>query len=78
MTTTKSEAPAEFFADYLTEADVARLRRCSVQSIRLMNRKRIGPPRIKIGRTILYRREAVEAWLRKHETQPIEFTRRKK
>lgn len=32
---------------------------------------RVGPARCKIGRTVLYRRDALEAWLEANETQPV-------
>ena len=66
------------FNEYMPEADFAKLAGVSLQSLRLWHRLRKGPPRVKVGRTILYRRAAVEQWLRKHETQPVEFTLIKK
>ena len=32
---------------------------------------RVGPPRITVGRTILYRSDAFEKWLVEHETSPV-------
>ncbi len=32
---------------------------------------RVGPARCKVGRTVLYRRDALEAWLEANETQPV-------
>ena len=32
---------------------------------------RFGPPRIKIGKLVLFRQSAVERWLEEHESQPL-------
>lgn len=36
---------------------------------------RIGPPRIKIGRIIMYRRAALEQWILQHEETPVRSKR---
>jgi predicted DNA-binding transcriptional regulator AlpA len=51
---------------YITEADLAALMRKSLRTIRRMAERRVGPPRITVGKTILYKTSAVEAWLEEH------------
>ena len=45
-------------------------------SLRTQNRwhaLRMGPARCKVGRTVLYRYEAIEAWLAANETKPTKI-----
>jgi hypothetical protein len=61
------------FADLLTEGEAAReLGRCA-RTLKRWRDLREGPPFIRVGRQILYRRDAVRAWLLSHEqnVQPI-------
>jgi hypothetical protein len=44
-----------------------------VQTLRAWwSRERKGPPRIKVGRRVIYRRQAVVDWLVARETMPTE------
>ena len=57
--------------DLITEADYAKMRDVTVRTIQRERSLRVGPPFIKLGRTIYYRPEAIEAWLLAQEqTQP--------
>lgn len=55
---------------HLTPADVGSLLGVSLRTLSRWHAQRLGPPRCKVGRTVLYRREAVEHWLRENETSP--------
>lgn len=57
--------------DLLTEADYAAERGVSLRTVQRERALRIGPPFIKLGRKVFYRREAVAAWLlSKEQAQP--------
>ena len=56
---------------HLTPADVGRLLGVSLRTLSRWHAQRLGPPRCKVGRTVLYRRDAFEDWLTKNETHPI-------
>ena len=50
-------------ADLIAEADYAAQRGVSLRTVQRERAQRIGPPFIKLGRKIFYRKEAIEAWL---------------
>jgi excisionase family DNA binding protein len=54
-------------ADLLDEQQVMRLLRVSKRTLQRLRQKGNGPPHIKVGRRILYRRQAVEKWLEARE-----------
>lgn len=62
------------FGDTMTEPEVAGMLRCSLKQMRDRRRRRCdgdeaaGPPFSRVGRTILYRKAAVRAWLKGLET----------
>jgi hypothetical protein len=47
----------------LTRTEVAVLLDVTPRTLRRWERSRKGPPSLKIGRAVFYRREAFEAWL---------------
>lgn len=51
---------------FLTTSEVSELLRTPIPTLYQWRTKKIGPPAIKIGRKILYRREHIQWWL---ETQ---------
>jgi predicted DNA-binding transcriptional regulator AlpA len=53
--------------DYLEPAELARELDVSERTIHRWSVLRIGPPRVTIGRTVLYRRESVRQWLASRE-----------
>lgn len=57
--------------DLLTEAEYAAARGVSVRSIQRERALRLGPPFIKLGKSIFYRPAAIEAWLLSQEQSPI-------
>ena len=62
--------------DYLTQQDLARELHVSVRTLARWHVERIGPPRIVVGRLLLYRRVAVREWLESREEQPRRKGRR--
>jgi excisionase family DNA binding protein len=48
--------------DYLTEAELAELLKVSVKTVRNWRKAGTGPPALRLGRGIRYRRRDVEAW----------------
>jgi hypothetical protein len=53
---------------YYTEEQVSEILNKTIPSLRVDACKRKGAPRTKIGKRILYRIDAFNAWLEKHET----------
>jgi hypothetical protein len=49
--------------DLITEASYADMRAVSVRTIQRERALRIGPPFIRLGRSIYYRPAAIDAWL---------------
>ena len=49
--------------DMITETDYAAARGVSVRTIQRERALRVGPPFIKLGKSIFYRPAAIEAWL---------------
>ena len=58
-------------AIHLKPIAVAELLGVSLRTLNRWHALRVGPARCKVGRTVLYRRGAVEAWLEANETQPL-------
>lgn len=54
-------------SEWLTQGELASELRVSVDTIRRWSARRIGPPSIKLGARVLYRRETVKDWLRSRE-----------
>lgn len=55
-------------SDYLTKRDLAEQLGRSVRTVDRMALNGDGPPPTRIGRTTLYRRDAILKWLRDRET----------
>lgn len=55
---------------HLKPADVANLLGVSRRTLSRWHALRVGPARCKVGRTVLYRRDALETWLEANETHP--------
>lgn len=56
--------------NHLNPADVAELLGVSRRTLSRWHALRVGPARCKVGRTVLYRRDAIEGWLAENETHP--------
>jgi excisionase family DNA binding protein len=48
--------------EYLTEAEVAELLKVSVGTLRRWRREGTGPPSLRLGRGVRYRRRDVDRW----------------
>ena len=57
-------------SDYLLPAELARELDVSDRTLYRWHCERVGPPRVVVGRTILYRRAAVLEWLASREEKP--------
>ncbi|MAP15421.1 helix-turn-helix domain-containing protein [uncultured Sulfitobacter sp.] len=56
---------------HLKPTAVAEILGVSQRTLSRWHALRVGPARCKVGRTVLYRRDALEAWLCANETQPV-------
>jgi excisionase family DNA binding protein len=63
----KSSLLAKFADDYFTKATLSKALGTSKRNLERLHQLRQGPPRIKIGKLVLFRREAVDEWLAKNE-----------
>lgn len=61
--------------DRLTREEAAEYLRVSPRTLDRWHEERIGPPRIKIGRRIEYRRSVLDAWILQHEEAPVRSKR---
>ena len=52
---------------YITKPDLAAQLQKSTRTLDRLERQRLGPPRTKIGRLILYRVDSVRDWLASQE-----------
>ncbi len=62
-----AERQAPLLHGYLTKGEFARQINRSPRTLERWHTARIGPPRIVIGRLVLYRTESVREWLAKQE-----------
>ncbi len=59
--------------DLLTTEQAASLLQLSPRTLRRWRSEGKGPPYVRLGsRRVRYRRQAIEAWLREHETEAEE------
>lgn len=58
-----SDTQAEIIDLFFTKAEAAGELGKSEATLDRWNRLRVGPPRTKLGRTVLYRRDTLKAWL---------------
>lgn len=56
--------------EFLTDKDIAALLKVSPTTPAVWRMRRIGPPYLRVGRTVRYRRESFERWLREKENDP--------
>lgn len=62
--------------EFLSPEALARELGVSPRTLARWHVERVAPPRIVIGRTVMYRREAVRQWLLDREEQPARKGRR--
>ncbi|WP_428660479.1 helix-turn-helix domain-containing protein [Reyranella sp.] len=56
-------------SDYMTTVETARELRIGHRTLLRWHALKCGPPRVKVGRQFLYRREAIRAWLEAKEQE---------
>lgn len=58
--------------DYnLTTSEVAEILNISERTLSRWHALRMGPPRCKLGRSVLYRQSALADWIKANETHPV-------
>lgn len=57
----------ELLEEYFTPAQLASQLNTSVRTLARWDVLRIGPPKVTVGRKILYRRDSVHKWLESRE-----------
>ena len=63
----ESDSAPSVLEGYIREADLAKQLNRSVRTLQRLTERRLGPPRIKIGRSVFYKIESVRAWLEQQE-----------
>lgn len=61
------DQPSNVLAGYLTKAELAQQMRKSSRTLDRWETSRAGPPRVVLGKTILYNVEHVRDWLQSRE-----------
>ncbi len=61
--------------EFWTEEHTAKVLGKTPRTLRKWRERRCGPPYIKIGRDIMYRRASMFAWLVANETKPVRSSR---
>lgn len=57
--------------DYLSKQDAAEQLGVSERTLNRWWSERIGPPRIKLGRAVYYRKDSLRDWINRNEEQPV-------
>lgn len=57
--------------DWMTRDELAAELKLSVDTLSRWETRRIGPPCVRVGRRVLYRRGAVQEWLRQQEARAV-------
>ena len=57
--------------ELMTTREVAELLRRPVETLRYWRWRGEGPPAFKVGRRVMYRRSALEAWLAERERETV-------
>ena len=60
---------------YLTPERVARMLAVTVRTLARWNAARIGPPKIKVGKLVLYQLSQLPEWLSSRESEPVRARR---
>jgi hypothetical protein len=59
--------PRSLMLDWISRADLAQELALSVDTLRRWETQRFGPPCVRAGRKVFYRRAAVQDWLEEQE-----------
>ncbi|WP_051609217.1 helix-turn-helix transcriptional regulator [Fodinicurvata fenggangensis] len=62
---------SEIFGEWILEADAARQADESPRTWHRRRQNRTGPPYVKIGGRVYYRKDAIRQWLLDQEVQPV-------
>lgn len=62
--------------DYLTAARLAEILGVTCRTLHRWDALRVGPPKIKIGRTVLYDAAKIPTWLESRESKPVRLAAR--
>lgn len=57
--------------NYATQSGLARLLGVTTRTLARWDDRRIGPPKIKVGKLVLYDLAKLPTWLESHETAPV-------
>lgn len=71
MNAAKDEKPGGLLDDWMSREELARELMLSVDTLARWETRRIGPPCVRVGRRVLYRRGAVQEWLRQQEERAV-------
>lgn len=63
---------------FFTPDGLARKLGVTVRTLCRWDAARIGPPKAKIGKTILYNLDSIAAWLASRETEPVRMAGRRR
>lgn len=79
LTDTTEQAGLGLFdgSEVFTPIQIAKGLGISKRTLDRFHAKRMGPPRIRIGKKILYRRSSVIAWLEAREEEPRVYRKRR-
>jgi hypothetical protein len=55
---------------FMSETEAGAFLGLAVPTLRARASRRLGPPRVKIGKRVVYRKAALLSWLLKQETDP--------
>lgn len=67
------EAPADepLLGDWMPRSELAAQLGVSKDTLQRWHSQRVGPPLVRVGNRVLYRRAAVREWLIAREVQPV-------
>jgi phage terminase Nu1 subunit (DNA packaging protein) len=71
-TTSLNAAPtddADLLEGWLNRSELAKELTLSIDTLQRWETRRVGPPCVRVGRKVLYRKEAVRDWLREQEAR---------
>jgi len=60
---------ADLLEGWLNRSELAKELALSVDTLQRWETRRVGPPCVRVGRRVLYRKEAVRDWLRDQEAR---------
>lgn len=64
-------AAEPLLGEWMERGELAHALGVTTDTLQRWQAQRIGPPSVKLGRKVLYRREAVREWLVSRETRPV-------